>query len=82
MRLGDLDALKKSFNADDFKGFVIRKVIDMAPTIEPVRGEWEQDGVYQRCSKCFANYETEDCSGNEWVFNFCPNCGADMRGAK
>lgn len=40
MRLIDADALKSGFNSDNFQGFVIQKVIDMAPTIEPVRGEW------------------------------------------
>ena len=33
----------------------------------------EEDTYYKRkCSKCFEKYDV--------VFNYCPNCGADMRG--
>lgn len=57
-------------------------LIDNAPTVEPERpqGEWIKwnfktfgafgDWEY-RCSKC------EKVYGGE--YNFCPNCGADMR---
>ena len=44
------------------------------PTIEPKRGRWipVDNGHHVRCSECgrcgFASN------------NFCPNCGADMRG--
>ena len=58
-------------------------MIDRAPTIEArpvVRGEWllrhEGRGHYWECSVCHTNpciYVTKDT-------NFCPNCGADMRG--
>lgn len=57
--------------------------IAKAPTIEArpvVRGEWllrhEGHGHYWECSACHTNpciYVTKDT-------NFCPNCGADMRG--
>lgn len=58
-------------------------IIDMAPTIDaaPVRrGEWEDywvleagiEAVYLKCSACgyWGSFE----------YNFCPDCGADMRG--
>lgn len=54
-------------------------------TVEPVRGEWEEatrkncyvwSSGYARCSNC---EETIWCG---WEMNFCPNCGADMRGEK
>lgn len=42
---------------------------------ENVRGEWVDAGEYpwDKCSICgyYADYHDE--------FNFCPNCGADMR---
>ena len=53
---------------------LVRTRIEGAPTIEPKRGEWipVDNGHHVRCSECgrcgFASN------------NFCPNCGADMRG--
>lgn len=54
--------------------------INKAPTIEPKQGEWEyvDDRLlgyapFHRCRECGEEmYTTKD--------NFCPNCGADMRG--
>ena len=44
-----------------------------------VRGKWAT--VYDDFMK--SNYDTCSCCGNEYFgangFNFCPNCGADMR---
>lgn len=46
------------------------------PTAEPKKGEWidalDEDPCYYRCSECGR------LSG--FLENFCPNCGADMRG--
>lgn len=65
-------------------------IIDEQPTIEPERktGKWigtEYDGyadgnpVYYewKCSACGCVIEDD-----EPTWNFCPNCGADMRGEK
>lgn len=56
-----------------------------APTIEPERkkGKWIYDGIRGRfpackCSIC-GYYENADWALLQGV-NFCPNCGADMRG--
>lgn len=53
-----------------------------APTIEVVpvvHGEWESElGLFfpvYRCSEC-------NCATALGKTNFCPNCGADMRGEK
>lgn len=58
--------------------------IEHAPTIEPERphGEWIKDNVGfgfcdVRCSLCNSEYLDIDHI-EKW--NFCPNCGADMRG--
>lgn len=66
--------------------------IDNIPTIEPKRGKWidEADkydasfGIHDyRCSNC-NSYADEYIGGHEWYTmykpNYCPNCGADMRG--
>lgn len=62
---------------------VVSLLIQDAPTIDPVRkGKWEkgigENGVTASlfCSRC--NYENR--LWYEW--NYCPNCGADMRGEK
>ena len=47
--------------------------------IEPKRGEWVADIEHQyhyRCSNCGILAESE-CK----IWNFCPNCGARMKGA-
>ena len=43
------------------------------------RGEWiDEDGTYYaNCSKCGYQMDTHEERG---YHNFCPNCGADMRG--
>ena len=61
-------------------------------TVEPVRGEWIKTFRYMRENVNTGNIEPVyscDCpfcawhTGNQGVrFNFCPNCGADMRGEK
>jgi hypothetical protein len=51
-----------------------------AADVRPVvRGEWRQTkdefGIYNKCSVCGKEYYC----GPIAPFNFCPNCGADMR---
>ena len=88
MRLIDADALieqlKSSSAYNDYEwsmyadGFI--EDIENAPTIDRPQGEWimskpEEDGfgaVFQ-CSRCSCEV---DCVPT----NFCPNCGARMKG--
>ena len=53
-----------------------RPIIDAAPAR---RGEWKKEpyllGWTHRCNRCGENYGMP-----HGMFNFCPNCGADMRG--
>jgi rubrerythrin len=53
----------------------IMELINQIPSVEN-KGEWiYQEGVtpYKwRCNKCEKMFKTD--------FNYCPNCGADMRG--
>lgn len=53
--------------------------IPSADVRENIHGEWEtidyDDGEYEfRCSSCQSQYDMPSKT------NFCPNCGADMRG--
>ena len=74
------------FNSRDYGMFWtggIEKAIDEQPTAdvrENVMGEWFPDMIYDgedewcfvECSNC--KYRTDK------HYNFCPNCGVDMRG--
>lgn len=62
------------------------------PTIEPKRGKWLPfeygDDTWHKCSVCgvadkyrgSAPRPNGEVAEWEYVRNFCPNCGADMRG--
>lgn len=92
MRLVDADAFDKRIRAavgmteeeltDDFKDGIatILEMLKSEPTIEPERkkGKWIDN--HTTCSECgwqMVDDVTE--SPNMVGFNFCPNCGADMR---
>ena len=47
--------------------------IKALPSVERKKGKWEVTSVYIKCSEC----------GESFMLipqNYCPNCGADMRG--
>ena len=64
------------------------RIAEQAPAVdaESVRhGEWIPSSIdpcdpYFRCSVCNQGYSTIYHDGEE--MNYCPNCGADMRGDK
>lgn len=65
-----VSVFKKSDNKD-IKGY-----IEHQPTIEPKRGEWTNVGVLTvHCSNCKSEFHELE------AMNFCPNCGAHMKGA-
>ena len=95
VRLIDADALKKKFinaNAEGINLAIDRyalKCIDDAPTIEPERktGRWMRTDAYPHrryCSVCFATFIRNDefLKLDDIPHNYCPNCGANMRGEK
>ena len=48
----------------------------------PPKGHWifdTEDGYY-KCSECGSLAEIDSVTNDYWRSNFCPNCGADMRG--
>ena len=60
--------------------------LEKLPSAQPERamGTWMPDTMcyYEErfiCSECKGNYKVDTCMGNP-MWNFCPNCGADMRG--
>ena len=90
-RLIDADALKEWIDEDvsvfkksdnkDIKGY-----IEHQPTIEPKRGEWAKrthntliaQVNFAYCSECGQPIMHEHTRP---LWNFCPNCGARMKGA-
>lgn len=83
----DILGLPNCYNgfSDTYDKALIIDRIDEQPTAdvrENVRGEWIQDKHemagygYFDCSVCGADFYEID------GFNFCSNCGADMRGDK
>ena len=68
----------------DPKVYIVLKEIPPADVRPVVRGEWilktdDFDFVDGKCSVC--SY-TDSFFEENWLYNFCPNCGADMRGDK
>ena len=56
--------------------------VGLAPTVdavEVVHGQWElyPSSMYRRCSVCKMEYDRPKFNVRA---NYCPNCGADMRG--
>ena len=61
---------------------VLAQLIDSQPTIQPKRGRWESIS-YKRariCSCCGHDEPYKFADDDAPIYNFCPYCGADMRG--
>ena len=89
MRPIDADALIKQIN-NPYTEYpimiqirrAIKEFINSAPTIEPKCGEWLiektlYDNYNYRCSCC--NWYECHAYPDVEPYNFCPNCGTDMR---
>lgn len=68
------------------------EIIEEAPTVAAVpvvRGEWTVvelndwgDEVIYECPICKEAFQIIEGTPEENSYNYCPNCGADMRGAE
>lgn len=63
------------------------KDLPTADVIEVKRGKWkikrdEYDCEYMVCSCCKEEFYPFDADTVDTTPNYCPNCGADMRGGK
>lgn len=82
-RLIDADAVIEALDSfildevTDVHGDTVREILERLPTIEERKtGKWIPfDYPWYRCSECGAVRENKS-----FLENYCPNCGADMRG--
>ena len=63
----------------------IREVLSNVPSAERKKGRWIEtddgwDGVYYECSCCKEAFTLIDGTPTDNLYNYCPNCGAEMRG--
>ena len=76
--------------SDEFGGALIHytgvnAVLNCLPSVKPRTGKWVSadnlfGGIPYHCDQC-GETTLETCMGKpRW--NYCPNCGADMRGEK
>jgi rubrerythrin len=58
---------------------IAKSIIATLPSVQPEckTGEWIYDGDGYKCNKCGTVY---GWWADSQTSNFCPNCGADMRG--
>ena len=87
MRPIDADALKEHIKKRIRNEMIIAwlfRIIDEVSTIDPAslrpKGEWVKDEPFLVCLNCESEIDIKNCLGVENRKNFCPNCGADMRG--
>ena len=84
MRLIDADKLIKQIDTNGlYGGDDFLKFIKSLPIIQPKKGKWIhklEDWNRWTCSECGFSKRTD--IHVSLGFNFCPQCGADMRGEK
>lgn len=82
MRLIDADALLAKIK-NPYQYASVATWVKDAPTIEERKNGrwiWKTGDIY-RCSECNVDSRVAEFM-EEPIYNFCPYCGADMRGEK
>ena len=73
------DAIKALYKYSFVSKDIIEREINAIPSADRPRGEWiEQEDDYHHyweCSECGMGVGLDD------IRNYCPNCGAKMKGA-
>lgn len=77
--------LERQVYGNGYVAIEIKQLKDVpAAGVKPVaRGEWIADDIADNifhCNICDGDAPVDCTSGREYESNFCPNCGADMRG--
>lgn len=85
MRLIDADALMPNAEYKGRYDVVTAYDIANAPTVGTKRtGHWELCGNHHLCSECdewaLTKWNEDECDEVDVLTDFCPSCGADMRG--
>ena len=73
----------RQFNCENIVREVVEDAIKRLPSAEAVQGEWiDVDNYYRMatCSHCHKVTMFEKWGEYTKPYNFCPNCGARMRG--
>lgn len=77
--MDEFDRCAKEYETEDFHIDLIADIVNDEPTAdvrENVKGQWtDAQYPFSKCSICDCYFDT---ANNE--ANFCPICGADMRG--
>ena len=83
-RQAAIDATKKHYRAHDNDLLeLIAFDIEQLPPIQPKRGKWIKTARWGRvyyCDQCRNYLDFDGVNAGRGSTNFCPNCGADMRG--
>jgi len=57
-----------------------RKTVELLEKAERPHGEWKPHDQYGLTKVWYERYKCSNCNEYGWIYwNFCPNCGADMR---
>lgn len=87
----DREALINHLNQSAAKHYsrAVERVIELEPAadVAPVRrGHWVRVRSGTTCSECMTGLKRITTLNDEWVdlseMSYCPNCGAEMKGAE
>ena len=75
-----------SIDWDDLK-YWAKELFEALPSADRPKGEWiavedDCENIYWECSNCEDAFYLEVGTPKSNNYNYCPNCGADMRGEK